>query len=265
MDDFGILVFGHSRPLHIADVLESLDRQGAIGCVHVWIDGHQGIPDLKRSTELVAEVASRYRVAEVRRHNGLLGFRKLVLHALQEAAGRFRHLMVLEDDCFPTRHAVSLFRDELVAIEHDDSVFSVYGHPFLVDAERQGFCTRFQGWGWGTTAARLQPYLDRLIDCYSMPEAEFLGFVGDNLTKEVVGRLDVTPPRLPSVTLRKFFAWDEVLALLTAMDGKRHKLTSERTIYNFGGGVDGSRFKNVDWYRCPPFNMVSIEEIWDHY
>lgn len=265
MDDFGILVFGHSRPLHIADVLESLDRQGAIGSVQVWIDGHQGVPDLKHSTDLVAEVVSRYPIAGVRRHNGMLGFRKLILHALLEATARFRHLLILEDDCFPTRNAVASFREQLAAVEGDDTVFSVYGHPFLVDAESGGTCSRFQGWGWGTTADKLRPYLERLIDCYSMPEAEYLAFVEASLTPAVLARLDVTPPRLPSTTLRNFFAWDETLALLTAMDNKIHKLTPERTIYNFGGGLDGSRFKSVDWYRCPPFNMIALDEVWDYF
>lgn len=261
---FGILVFGHARPLHLADVLESLCRQHALQYVHVWLDGHQGQPDIKYKTELVADVVSKYDVAEVIRHNGNLGFRKLILQAFTYAVQKFDSFLVLEDDCFPTANAVTEFRDSLDDIAKNSDVFSVYGHPFLM-AEEAGCCTRFQGWGWGTTSDKLRPYLDKLIDCYSLTEERYLEFVRSCLSEEVIQRLDVTPPRLATHTLTKFFAWDETLALLTALDGKVHRLTPTRTIYNFGASEDSSRFKNVDWYRKPPFNMVPHSEVWEYF
>lgn len=264
MDDFGILLFGHTRPLFIADVLDSLKRQEALDSVHVWLDGDQGNPELLRKVELVSDVVSNFPVASVTRHRGALGFRKLILLALIDAVARFRHIMILEDDCFPTREAVNTFKSELKSIEHDDSIFSVYGHHFLVPAEGE-VITRFQGWGWGTTSDKLKPFLENLIDCYSLPESQYLKFVERVLTKEVRARLDVTPPRLPSHTITRFFAWDETLALLTALEGLTHKKTPTRTIYNFGASEDSSRFKNAGWYANPPFNMVPHAEIWNYY
>ena len=264
MEDFGILLFGHARPLHLADVLESLSRQGALKYTHVWLDGHQGRPDVKHRTDLVAEVVSKYDVAAVYRHNGALGFRKLIIQAFMMAVQQFRSLLVLEDDCFPTHNAVEVFRNCFAELENTPEVFSVYGHPFMM-AESEGVCTRFQGWGWGTTSERLTKYLDKLIDCYSLTEVRYLEFVESVLTDEMVARLDVTPPRLATHTLRKFFAWDETLGLLTAMDQKVHRVTPVRTIYNFGASEDSSRFKNIDWYRQPPFNMISQSEVWDYF
>lgn len=261
---FGIILFGHTRPLYLADVLESLERQNALQYTHVWLDGHQGRPDVKHKTELAAEVVSNYAVAELCRHNGGLGFRKLILQALTHAVQQFDSFVVLEDDCFPTRNAVEMFREGLNTIANQDDVFSVYGHPFMM-AEENGCCTRFQGWGWATTSVKMAPYLDKLIDCYSLTEARYLEFVSSALTNDLIERLDVTPPRLCTHTLTKFFAWDETLALLTAMDGKVHMKTKERAIYNFGASEDASRFKNVDWYRKPPFNMISHAEVWEYY
>jgi hypothetical protein len=264
MNDFGILLFGHTRPLFIADVLESLKRQSALEHVHVWLDGDQGNPDVLRKTQLVADVVSNFSVAEVNRHRGALGFRKLVLQALCDAVEKFRYIMVLEDDCFPTRDAVATFKNELRVIEDDESIFSVYGHHFLVPAEGE-VITRFQGWGWGTTSKKLRPFLDKLIDCYSLTEKRYLEFVNRVLTDEIRQRLDVTPPRLPSETLTRFFAWDETLALLTALDGLGHKKTPTRTIYNFGASEDSSRFKNAEWYAQPPFNMIAHVDAWKYF
>jgi len=264
MDEFGILVFGHTRPMYIADVLKSLQLQNSLDNVCVWLDGHQGVPELKHKVELVRNVVSKFPVARVYAHNGTLGFRKLILQALSIAANNYRHLLILEDDCFPTKNAVEIFKRELKETEDNDEIFSVYGHPFLVPAEKK-YCTRFQGWGWGTSSEKLKPFLDQLIDCYSMTEEQYLQFVHRHLTKDVLARLDVTPPRQPSHTLTKFFAWDETLALLTAVGNKKHKPTSERTIYNFGACKDSSRFKNSAWFAAPPFNMIRHEDIWNYF
>lgn len=259
-----ILVFGHSRPLYIADVLESLNRQGAISNVEVWLDGHQGVPDVKYKTEQVREVVSNYNVRCVNEHNGSLGFRKLILHALDYAASNYRYIIVLEDDCFPTHDAVEIFLHELQQSENDRNIFSVYGHHFLVPDEGEVF-SRFQGWGWGTTGEKLKQHIKKLIYLYSLREYEFLEFVNNALTPEVIEKLDRTPPRLPTATLRRFFAWDETLALLTVLAGQSHKKTPKRTIYNFGACEDSSRFKNAEWYLDPPFNIVKHENIWSYY
>ena len=115
------------------------------------------------------------------------------------------------------------------------------------------------------TSDRLKPFLEKLIYLYSLNEEDYLLYVKKMLTPEIKRRLDVTPPRQPTDTLLKFFAWDESLALLTAMEGLEHKRTDIRTIYNFGACKDSSRFKDIDRYRKPPFNMISHEEVWDYY
>jgi hypothetical protein len=262
--DLSILLFGHTRPTYIADVLESLKRQGAAPNVDVWLDGHQGSPDVKYKTELVRKVVSNYQVRSVNAHNGQIGFRKLILHALDDAANNYRYIIVLEDDCFPTHDAIDIFIEELKKIEDNDKVFSVYGHPFLVPEEGEVF-TRFQGWGWATTSEKLKQYIGKLIYLYSLRESEYLEYVKRSLSRDVIRRLDVTPQRQPTETLTRFFAWDETLALLTVLSNQLHKKTPTRTIYNFGASEGSSRFKDINWFTKPPYNMVSHENIWDLY
>ncbi|MEZ5558730.1 MAG: glycosyltransferase family A protein [Pseudomonadales bacterium] len=262
MKDFGILVFGHTRATLLGDLLESIDRQGAISSVDLWIDGYQGKTELKNRVHIAQKVGNNYDVGVRRYHHGQLGFRKLMLQAMQSAVSNYEHILFLEDDCFPTRNAVSIFREELSSIENDPETFSVYGHPFLM-AEDSGYCTRFQGWGWATTADKLAPYVDRLVECYSMSEQDYLDFTRAALTPEILQRLDVTPPRQPSYTLKTFFAWDETLALLTAMDAKRHKVTRERVIFNCGMGDGSAHFGEDQKYLNPPFNIIPHERVWE--
>lgn len=263
-EELGIQVFGFTRVLTLENTLESLDRQGYLDCVDLWIDGDQGNEALREKLLITQKMTKNLPVRSHNYHRGQLGFRKLILLAMQAAVQKYKYIIFLEDDCFPTKNAINQFCKELQEIEHDDEVFSVYGHPFLMN-EDTGYSTRFQGWGWATTAEKLKPYLEKLIDCYSMYEPTYLEFVNNNLTPEVLARLDVTPPRLPSYTLKNFYAWDETLALLTAMDQKKHKLTSQRTIYNCGIGGDSAHFEVEQRFFIPPFNMILDTDVWEYF
>jgi len=262
--DFGIAIFGHSRPHLIESALTSLAHQDALNRVHVFLDGDQGRPDVRRKVEQVATVVERFPVRALHRRNGNLGFRKLILQSMKYMSEHYDSMLFLEDDCFPTRGCVEVFRADLDLIRDRKDVFSVYGHPFNVPNETEYF-GRFQGWGWATTAEKLGPILADLVHCYWMSEEDFLQFTGEAMTEEVLSRIDVTPGRQPSATLRRFFAWDETLCLLTALRGLLHKRSSRRVIYNCGVDSEGAHFNNVEFYRAPPFSMVTGAEAWEHF
>jgi hypothetical protein len=264
LDPFGIAVFGHTRLEELKAVLESLKRQDALQYTEVWLDGHQGNPVLKEKVTKTFELVQGYPVKRIHRQNGQFAFRKLLILALSEMCGRYRDILVLEDDCFPTSDAVEQFRAEIEAVRSDPGIFSVYGHHFLTDSEG-ATCPRFQGWGWATTTEKLAPALRQLIDCYSMTEERYQQFVSLALTAEIRARIDVTPPRQPTHTLERFFAWDETLCLLTAMNGQVHKPTRKRTIYNCGMSKDSTHFADSARYRMPPYNLITTDEVWRYF
>lgn len=261
---FGIAVFAHTRHEFLRNTLESLSRQGALGMTHVFIDGDQGKVDVRARVETTIGVANEYPVKQIHTQRGGFGFRKMMLLAGKFMSDTYDRIVFLEDDCFPTRKAVEGFDRELRSIEHRDDIFSVYGHPFLVDGEGSSI-GRFQGWGWATTAAKLKPVWEALEECYLMSEPQYLAFVADNLTPDLKQQIDVTPGRQPSDTIKKFFAWDETVCLITAMRGQRHKKTDDRLIFNCGAGAGSTHFSNIDFYRSPPFNMIAADEVWEHF
>lgn len=258
-EKLGIIVFAHTRDKHLEAVLNSLKSQNAASITNVWIDGHQGKQALIEKTQRVADVAKKYCVGKITRHNGQLGFRKMLIQGLMDMANRYESVIVLEDDCYPTEEAVRIFSEELENIAKDPDTFSIYGHYFQTPSEGK-YIARFQGWGWATTSVKLRPILHQLIDCYSMTEEKFLEFVSLTLTEEVKQIIDVTPPRNPSVCLEKFFAWDETVALLTGLMGLRHKKAQKRIIYNIGMD-EGEHFIDNPIFRAPPFNMLTLSEV----
>lgn len=262
--DLGILVLGHSRAKHLGLVLDSLELQNVLSITHVWLDGGAGRMEWKGKLDDCRRVAALYAVAETRAHYGHLGIEKLMLNGLEAMARRYQKIVVLEDDCFPTRRAIEIFDRALDAIADRPDVYSIYGHPFLVPAESDTI-TRFQGWGWATTSDKLKPVLERLYDCFRMNEQDYLTWVQEQLSDDIRGRLDVTGRRKVLGPLSRHFTWDSCTALLTAMAGLVHMKTPVRTIYNCGMGPDSGHFPESEKLRHPPVNMISTDEVWNYF
>ncbi len=261
MQRTGILVVGHTRPELLKNTLQSLARQQAITRTNVWLDGHQGRQELIEPVYQCRSIAAHFAPAEVVAYSGHVGTRKLMLDALDSLADRYLRLIILEDDCFPTYSAVRTFEEDLDRIEDDPSVFSVYGHHFLLPSEGETI-TRFQGWGWATSVAKLRPVLQQARECFSWPEPRFLRWVEDLLTADVRARLEVTPGRNPLESIRSFYCWDGCICVITASLGLSHRKTSRRVVYNCGIGGHGAHFPVQERFQHPPFNMISPDDVW---
>jgi hypothetical protein len=264
LEEFGIIVFGHTRLDALGAVLESLKRQDALKYTEVWLDGYQGNHQLRLRIQKTIDLVKTYPVKHLHTQAGNYGFRKMLILGLAEMCRKYRDILILEDDCFPTRDAVSEFRKELDLIREDRNIFSVYGHHFRMESEKET-CARFQGWGWATTSDKLMPMLRQLIDCYSMPEVDYLKFVRNTLTPKIKAQIDVTHPRQPSFVLENFFAWDETLCLLSALNQQVHKPTKMQTIYNCGMGKGSTHFEDIEMFRKPPFNLITPDEVWQYF
>jgi hypothetical protein len=218
-DDFGIAIFGHTDAESMAVVLEGLQRQEALPWAEAWLDGHQGDEDLRHRTDEVHALLKSYPIRKIHRQAGRVGRDKLVIQGLVEMCNRYKDMLILEEDCFPSDNAVAEFRQALDQIRNDKAVFSVYGQS----------CGRFRRCGWATTGRRLMPVLRQLIDCYSMSEENYLKFARLALTPDIKARIDVIPLDHPSATIERFFAWEEALCLLVALNNQVHRPTRTGT------------------------------------
>jgi hypothetical protein len=261
---FGIVLYSFTRTEAAMLVLESLKRQGALHLVEIWMDGDQGKPDVKKALEVAEAQFREFGVQKITRHRGNLGFRKMIIQSLMYMVDTYDRFIVLEDDCFPSGVAVEEFTRSLDAHADTPNVLTTYGHHFLIENEFP-YCPRFQGWGWATYSDRFRPFLMELAYLFSLSESAYLEWTHSVLTPEIIAKIDATAPRGASITVQRFFAWDETLALISALAGAVHAPTERRCVYNFGVGGDSTHFSNIDWYRKPPFNMVLKSEVWDHF
>lgn len=260
----GIVLYSFTRTDAAMLVLESLKKQGKLDLVEIWMDGDQGKPAVKEALEKAEAEFRAFGVQKITRHRGNLGFRKMIIQSLMYMVDTYERFIVLEDDCFPSGIAIEEFTRSLDAHADTPHVLTTYGHHFLIEDEVP-YCPRFQGWGWATYSDRFRPFLMELAYLFSLSESAYLEWTHSVLTPEIIAKLDSTAPRGASITVQRFFAWDETLALISALAGAVHAPTEKRCIYNFGVGGDSTHFTNIDWYRKPPFNMILKDEVWDHF
>ncbi|MBY6069018.1 hypothetical protein KUW17_19910 [Leisingera aquaemixtae] len=263
---FGILVIGYNRPKHLEAVLTSLHMQGYSSLTHVWIDGTQGRRELADANRSSVEVAQRFPVKEVLALKGHLGIEKLMLDALADMSAAYRNVLVLEDDCFPVRGGVDLFRTSLDEVAGRPDVYSVYGHHFGSEPADSRDFTRFQGWGWAACSTQIRKILPELARLYMLPEPHYLAHVAAHMTPDIRARLDRTPPRNVLGVLQSFYSWDSATAFVTAQRGLLHVRTAEVAIRNTGIHAQSGHFHpGAPHLRKPPFSMITVEEAWDYF
>ncbi|MCB1531258.1 MAG: hypothetical protein KDJ35_00155 [Alphaproteobacteria bacterium] len=263
--NIGILVIGFMRPKHLGSVLESLKLQNLLGRTHVWIDGQAGRSEFTALNKETVKVAQSYAVKDLHVHNGHYGIEKIMLDALKILSETYDAFIVLEDDCFPLKGFFDVFESALKEIKGRDDIFSVYGHHFKVPDEGKTF-SRFQGWGWATTSAKMKTLLPEMDRLFMLPEQKYLDHIEKSLTSDVRAALDKTPGRDVLKTMQFMFSWDSCLSLLCAQRGLLHRKTQPQSIVSMGVDKFSGHFNdNINRYRLPPFNMVSSSEVWDLY
>ncbi len=261
-----VLVLAFNRPEHLRSVLDSIQLQGRIEDVHVWIDGTQSRADLGTANAICAEVAHAYPVAEIRAHLGHRGMARQMLNALEHLTERHDRLIILEDDCFPLAGGLAAMEAGLDAVRDRPEVFSVYGCHFGLEPPEDLDFARFQGRAWAAHSDRVHDILPELRRLFLLSEANYVAEVARRLTPEVRDRLDRTPKRDVLKVLGKFFSWDATIALLTAERRMLHRRTPRPAAVNTGIVEGSGHFhSNEPFLRRPPMNMIRLEEAWDRY
>ena len=262
----GIVVLGYNRPDHLKSVLESLDQQGHIDRVHLWIDGTQGRREFGDANKASVEVGQRYDICELNAIKGHLGIEKMMLDALGEMCVRYERILLLEDDCFPLSGCVESFEDALADVSERSDIYSVYGCHFGTEPEDSRDFSRFQGWGWAAHSAQIRKYLPELRELFMMTEAAYRRHVETHMTEEIRKRLDQTPGRNVLNVLKSFFSWDSATAFMTARHELLHRRTDRPVVVNTGIVPGIGHFNNdTPAFRAKPFNMIALEEAWARY
>lgn len=261
--DLGICVIGYNRPFHLQATLESLRQQGRIHDVEVWIDGTQGRAEFVGENNLTIEIARSFPVKKVHVQASHLGIEKLMIDSLSDMSERFERLVVIEDDCFPLEGAIQCFEKALQEAHDDESVFSVYGHHFGVELEDRWRFPRFQGWGWAAETKKIKVLLPELKRLFLLTEDQYRAEISSRLSPDIEQRLNTTLDRNVLGVLAKFFSWDSATAFLCAERRLQHLRTPRKCIANSGITPGIGHFqKDTERFRGPPWNMVTLPEVW---
>ena len=261
MSNTVIQVFGHSRPRALRYVLEGLRRQGAMPITEVWLDGHEEKPELVPKVEECRALEKEFPAAKWMKYGSRVGHVKIFIDAMRTAIPKYENIIILEDDCFPGRDAISAFEDGLNRIRSDPTYFSIYGHHFGGPKEGDE-TTAFQCWGWATTSQKMKPILEDFVRLWEMPEPECVLWIKEHMTEDIRNRMDVFPGRSDTSILQTQFCFDAVIAFLVAKEKMLNKRTPQQVVFNFGIGEDSGHFtQEMPMFFVPPYNMISESEL----
>ena len=256
-----ILVFGHTRVRSLRYVLEGLRREGVLPLTQVWIDGHHEYQSLVTKVEACRKLDLEFPEAKFIKYGTRAGPCKLMTDALRAVVAEYTDIIVFEDDCYPAPGAISALLQKLDEVRDDAKIFSVYGDRFNIANEDAGvYC--FQTWGWASTAEKLQLINFQLASFWNMNEPQYLQYVRERLTPELMVRLNEIPGRSRLELLYKRFGFDSSIDFILAVNDIKNKPTAQRCIWNFGQDADSGHFgSSSDKFKAPPFNMITEEEL----
>jgi len=216
--------------------------------------------------EKSVEIAKRFPVRRVHAVKGHLGIEKLMLDVLDYMSAHYDRSIVLEDDCFPTSGSIDAFEKTLADVKEQQDVYSVYGCHFGTEPKNERDFTRFQGWGWAAHSDKIKLVLPELRALFLLPEEEYLKHVSENITDDIRAKLDRTLERKVLNVLKLFYSWDSATAFVTARRNLRHRRTDKPVVINTGIVSDAGHFsEDRPMFRRKPFNMITLDEAWDHF
>ena len=150
--DIGVLILGYNRPDSLQAVVNAT-LGGWNGEIRLVLDGPRNENDRLKQEQILNYAMANHRLQIVRRKENL-GLAKNIVQAVSEGLVDFEFLIVLEDDCVPSRAFFDFCSWAAQKYENDASVMSASGTNHLLPAVPFGaaaYLSKYHHcWGWGT-------------------------------------------------------------------------------------------------------------------
>jgi hypothetical protein len=161
--DIGIAVLAYSRPDHVQQVFDALQRF-EVSRFSVFMDGADD-RTIREKQAVIAEKIAEISWANVQfvRRAVNMGLRRSIVSAVSEMLHHHDAVIVLEDDCLPQAGFFEYMRDALSKYRSNPAIRSLCGYQFphvaSDSAAITGVCvSRFVPWGWATWRDRWIEY-----------------------------------------------------------------------------------------------------------
>jgi hypothetical protein len=150
--DIGVLLLGYNRPDSLQAVVNAT-VEGWSGAIRLVLDGPRNENDRLKQERILRFASGNDRLQIIwRREN--LGLARNIVQAVSEGLADFEFLIVLEDDCVPSRAFFDFCTWAALRFENNASVMSASGTNHLPPAWPFGsgaYLSKYHHcWGWGT-------------------------------------------------------------------------------------------------------------------
>jgi hypothetical protein len=142
-EDLNVVIMAYSRPSHFQQVLRACEAN--VPKVKVYID-YPATQDIAIAQEKIDDIIKKSSIeCEVHKRSERYGLAKSILTTVKAELEITDHIILLEDDCVPTKEFFTFMQDSLVKYYEDPAVTAICGT--LTDC-------KFNPWGWATWSSK---------------------------------------------------------------------------------------------------------------
>ncbi|MEE6210328.1 glycosyltransferase [Salarchaeum sp. III] len=168
----GIALFVYNRPQHLNRVLKKL-KENDINQLYIFADGpkaEEGEEDLRDIEKVRTQIdAIDWCETTIIKRDENVGLAKSIITGVDRVFEDYDRIIVLEDDCMPSKNYISYMRKMLDKYENNGRVMNVNGYsppiriPDSYDPDIY-FTYRNSSWGWGTWKSAWENYVFEPFD-----------------------------------------------------------------------------------------------------
>ena len=158
--DIPLVLIVYNRYKNTLQLINTL-KKFKLKKIYIISDGpkknQKDIISVKKTRDLVAEKLKKINCIKIYSEKNL-GLRKRIISGLNKVFDKEKQVIILEDDCIPTKEFFLYTKILLKKFKHDKKVASICGSNHLSSWDKGNMCylqsKYFNSWGWATWSDR---------------------------------------------------------------------------------------------------------------
>jgi hypothetical protein len=180
MTDIPVLVVTYKRPEKTERLLKTLSQFG-VKKIYISVDGpkltnRNDITLVEATREVVKKYSNDFKQYNFQFHDKNLGLRKNMVCSINWAFSSEEKLIILEDDCLPSRKFLNFCEEMLKKYDSQENVMHISGHTLIQESKELAnhrLSNIHHVWGWATWKKSWEKYTDNEIS-WSLLSHSFL-------------------------------------------------------------------------------------------
>ena len=252
-----VAIIIYNRYLYLEKLITKLN-DFKISKVYIIADGpkknNENDKQFVKKTRLLVEKKLKSKKKIKIYSNKNLGLRKRVISGLDMVFKMEKKIIILEDDCIPSKDFFKFMSIMLKKYEEDFKIASICGSNHLsywpMINNSYIYSKYFNSWGWATWNSRWKSNKLNASKLYKNPKSKFLKNYLDSWRASIFWKL-----KLKAISSKKLDSWAMLWNYFNFLKNKKHIIPKKNLIENIGLGKLSTNTKSL------PYKYISADKL----